>query len=97
MKYYLKAATVDAFQFTGSVKSAEDAKEWLSSLDVEDAELTWQNFLPVFEPGQAHTVALDLTTNAGLRTLEADDWLVCRTGQVYVEGPETFSANYETD
>ncbi len=97
MKYHLLPATVVAFCFDGSPESAESAKEWLSSLDVENVELTWQRERPSFDE-QAElptTVALYLTTAWGLRTLEAGEWLIYRDGLIYVETAAAFAAAYQ--
>ncbi len=88
MKYQIKPAEVEAFQFNGTEECAHFLKDWASAADVTDVELTWQGI-----PGKP--LALDLTTAAGISTLEADDWLVLKEGRLYMESAGSFAANYE--
>ncbi len=87
MKFLSRVLEVDAFRFDGTRESAQSAQDFVSSLDVENAEVTWQ--------GEAEPIALDLTTEHGLRTLEAGEWLVCRAGKLTAETAEGFEATYE--
>ncbi len=87
MKVKTKLQEGDAFCFSGTIESGEAAREWLSSLDIENAELTTQ--------GESAPFALDLITDSGIATLEAGDWLICLGGKLRVEFGAEFEERYE--
>ncbi len=87
MKVMTKAHSVEAFCFRGTKESAEAAREWLSSLDILDTELTYQ--------GEAEPLGLDLITDQGLRTLEKGEWLICHNGRMRAESAAEFAEGYE--
>jgi len=87
MKYRSKPHTVEAFQFQGTVASAEEAKRWASAHDLEDCELSYQ--------GESEPVALDVITAGGLRTCEQGDYLYIQYSALYTEPALIFEDAYE--
>lgn len=88
MKYRARPHEVDVFRFEGTARSVLEAQEWLSALDVSDCEVSSQ--------GTREPYALDLTNEAGIRTLEEGEWLLHREGTVWAETNTQFGANYES-
>lgn len=88
MKYQRKAAIVDAFRFTGTTLSVQDAKDWLSSQDVLNVEVGYQGEL-------SDNCALDLISDGDLSVIEPGTWLIVRSGKVYAESSAYFEENYE--
>jgi hypothetical protein len=87
MKYRSKPQLVNAMQWSGLGKDFVPCTEWVSSLDIENCEVSNQ--------GGTEPYALDLITATDIRTLEAGDWLICREGQLYAESASSFERNYE--
>lgn len=87
MQYQSKSLTVEAFEFQGTEESGRDAQDWLSSLDVENAEVSWQ--------GSGNSLALDVMSSGRITTIEAGDFLYVQFGALFAESEATFLKRYE--
>ena len=89
MKYHTRPATVEAFHFTGTIDSIEDAILWVADHDIENAEVSWQGDRMTGKP-----LTLDVTNAYGLTTLEAGDYLVIHEGKLRAYKADDFHATY---
>lgn len=89
-----KPQEVSAFCFDGTEDGAFAAEEFVSSHDIENCEVTWQNFSADLQ-GEQPRFALDVTQAGRIFTLEAGDYLYVQNGGLYADSRESFEKRFE--
>lgn len=84
MIYRARPETVSALLFSGTEASAEEIREWASSLDLENVDVTYS------ERGE-----LDVITEDGIVTLAPGWFVYCYNRTLYGLNESDFKQRYE--